>query len=158
MSTTVLWVPPLHLVRRTRPNQPIRTQTNHCKSPNVFNNGVYKTATDDTLRKSIWKGKVKWPKANDKQEWRSFDQSLHTVLHNLIKGSTTAKLNIFEDVVYKKGKERFGEPPKRKTSPPKQSGRREREILQLVTSPPPESLEEGKGPREGGFEELVGSD
>ncbi len=82
------------------------------------------------LHFTIRKVKVKWPKASDKLEWRSFDQS-YTVLQNSLRGSTTGKLNIFGDVVYEEGKERFGELQQRKT-PPKQSGRWEREILQLV--------------------------
>lgn len=62
---------------------------------------------------------------------RSFDQNLYTVLQNSIRGSVTAKLNIFGDIIYEEGKGRFGELIQRKI-PPKQSGRREREILQLV--------------------------
>lgn len=55
----------------------------------------------------------------------------YTVLQNSLRGSTTAKLSIFGYIVYKGGKWRFGELPQRKT-PLKQSGRREREILQLL--------------------------
>lgn len=65
-------------------------------------------ATGDTPRKPVWKAKFNWPKASDKQEWRSFDQSLHTVLQNSIRGSITAKLNIFGDIVYEEGKGRLG--------------------------------------------------
>lgn len=87
--------------------------------------------TGETARKPVRKAKVKWPKASDIEEWRSFDQSLHTVLQNLIRGSITAKLNIFGDIIHEEGKVIFGELPQRK-APLKQSRRREREILQLV--------------------------
>ncbi len=87
--------------------------------------------TGEAHRKPVRKAKVKWPKASDKQEWRSFDQNLYTVLQNAIRSSATAKLNIFGDIIYEEGIGRFGELIQRKILP-KQSGRWEREILQLV--------------------------
>lgn len=93
------------------------------------------TASDDprraTATKPCRKAKVKWPKASEKDEWRSFDESLHTILQNALKGNTIAKLNIFGDIIYEEGKARFGELQQRKNLP-KQSGRREREIHQLL--------------------------
>ncbi len=70
--------------------------------------------TGEAHRKPVRKAKVKWPKASVKQEWRSFDQNLYTVLQNSIRGCVTAKLNIFGDIVYEEGNGRFGELRQRK--------------------------------------------
>lgn len=75
--------------------------------------------------------KVRWPKASNKEEWRSFDQSLHLILQNSLAGSTTTKLNLFGNIVYGEGKERFGEMSQKKNTP-KQKGRRGMEIHKLV--------------------------
>lgn len=55
-------------------------------------------------------------------EWKSFDESLHTILQHALKGNTIAKMNIFGDIIYEEGKARFGELQQRK-SLSKQSGR-----------------------------------
>jgi len=70
-------------------------------------------------------------KASEKDECWILDESLHTSLQNALKGNTIAKLNIFGDFIYEEAKRGFGELQQRK-SLPKQCGRLEREIHQLV--------------------------
>ena len=115
--------------------------------------------TRESAEKLSEKPKVKWAKASNKEVWRSFDHKLHTTLQNSLKGSTTSKLNIIRCTFYQEGKERCGQMPQ-KRSLPKQSGRGEREILQLVKEhrPPQEVVVEIQGPRKGELEELVGPD
>ncbi|KAJ8334018.1 hypothetical protein SKAU_G00413370 [Synaphobranchus kaupii] len=48
--------------------------------------------------------KVRWPKASDKEAWRCFEQSEHPILQNLSAGSTTAKLNLFGNIIYEEAK------------------------------------------------------
>lgn len=86
--------------------------------------------TRAALEKPIRKVKVKWPKANDKDAWRSFDQTLCTTLQGTLRGSITSKLNILGHLIYEEGKEQFGEMPQSRAIP-KQSGKT-REISQLV--------------------------
>ncbi|KAJ8375377.1 hypothetical protein SKAU_G00059570 [Synaphobranchus kaupii] len=81
--------------------------------------------------KPIHKAKVRGPKASDKEAWRCFEQSVHPILQNLLAGSTTVKLNLFGNIIYEEGKERFGEMHQKKNTP-KQKGRRETETFKLV--------------------------
>ncbi|KAK0150886.1 hypothetical protein N1851_008008 [Merluccius polli] len=62
--------------------------------------------TQARRERPIRQPKVKWPKASDKEAWRSLDQDLHIILGKSLQGSATTKLNLF--------------------------GRREKEILKLV--------------------------
>ncbi|XP_035527565.1 uncharacterized protein LOC118335412 [Morone saxatilis] len=75
--------------------------------------------------------KVKWPKSIEKAAWESFDQDLHSILENSLRGSTITKLNLFGSIVYGEGKETFGEVIQRKNIP-REVGRREQEIYKLV--------------------------
>lgn len=49
----------------------------------------------------------------------------------MLAGRTTTKLNLYGNIVYGEGKERFVDMPQKKNTP-KQKGRREMEILKLV--------------------------
>ena len=86
--------------------------------------------TQARRERPIRQPKVKWPKASDKEAWRSLDQDLHIILGKSLQGSTTTKLNLFGNIIYE-GKERFGEIVQRKNTP-REPGRREKEILKLV--------------------------
>ncbi len=75
--------------------------------------------------------KFMWPRTNEKEAWRKFDQNLHAILGKSLRGSVTAKLNLFGSVIYAEGKEQFGEVVRKKITA-REPGRWEREILRLV--------------------------
>lgn len=52
--------------------------------------------------------KVKWPKVNDKQAWRSLDQDLYTIPGKSLRGSAATKVNLFGNIIYEEAKKRFG--------------------------------------------------
>ncbi|KAL6468408.1 hypothetical protein MHYP_G00240850 [Metynnis hypsauchen] len=89
------------------------------------------TPSQTRKERPIRQPKVRWPKASDKEAWRSFDQDLHIILGKSLQGSVTTKLNLFGNILYEEGKERFGERTGRKSTP-REPGRREREIHNLV--------------------------
>ncbi|KAL6466887.1 hypothetical protein MHYP_G00246910 [Metynnis hypsauchen] len=89
------------------------------------------TPSQTRKERPIRQPKVRWPKASDKEAWRSFDQDLHIILGKSLQGSVTTKLNLFGNIIYEEGKERFGERTGRKSTP-REPGRREREIHNLV--------------------------
>lgn len=88
-------------------------------------------STTEIPEKPDRKPKVKWPKASDKEAWGSFDESLYTTLQSSLRGSIMAKPNSFGHIINEEGRERFGHIPQRRVVP-RQSGRWERKILQLL--------------------------
>ncbi|XP_078603950.1 uncharacterized protein LOC144877779 [Branchiostoma floridae x Branchiostoma japonicum] len=77
--------------------------------------------------------KVKWPRANNKEEWEKLDDDLHQILEQGLKGDVERKLNQFGNLVYSYCSERFGTYKKEgKEAREKQTSRREREIATLV--------------------------
>lgn len=73
LSTTVLLIPPLHLVRERKTSLPSRMgqqhspQREHHKTPS-------REPTRGTPEKPVRKSKVKWPKASDKDAWRNYEE------------------------------------------------------------------------------------
>ncbi|CAJ1069687.1 uncharacterized protein LOC118335412 [Xyrichtys novacula] len=77
------------------------------------------------------KPQVKWPKSSDREVWRNFNERTCTTLQNSLKGNSTSKLNNLGHFIHEEGRNRLGDKPVKRPSP-KQSGRQEREIFQLV--------------------------
>lgn len=72
-----------------------------------------------------------WPKANDKEAWRSFEADLVPVLQNSLRGSLESKVKLLEHIIYEEGAQSFGEKHIRSVRL-KQNGRHEGEIHQLL--------------------------
>ena len=53
------------------------------------------------------KPKISWPKANEAEKYRQFDESMSMVIANL-RGNPEWKLNRMAEILYEEGKERFG--------------------------------------------------
>ncbi|CAK6963971.1 hypothetical protein F2P79_011962 [Scomber scombrus] len=75
---------------------------------------------------------VKWPKANEIAVWQQLDKDLSVILEHSLCGQVETKLNAIGDILYKECRCRFGVKAETQSSGPKQNGRREREIEQLV--------------------------
>ncbi|XP_078665283.1 uncharacterized protein LOC144907786 [Branchiostoma floridae x Branchiostoma belcheri] len=77
--------------------------------------------------------RIKWPKANSREEWEKLDDDLCQILDQGLKGDVEMKLNRFGDLVYSYCSERYGTYKKQaKEVAEKQSNRREREIAVLI--------------------------
>lgn len=83
-------------------------------------------------KKPARKNNIKWPKSNEAEAWHTLDADLTKTLEGSLHGGIEAKLNLFGDIIYQTCKDRFGEAiPKQRTAP-REKGRREKEIIQLV--------------------------
>lgn len=78
------------------------------------------------------RSKIKWPKTSEAAVWKKLDSDLSEVLQRSLSGSVESRLNLFGDILYQECKDRFGALTSMKSSMPRQKGRREREIKQLV--------------------------
>lgn len=75
---------------------------------------------------------VKWPKANETAVWQQLDNDLSIILENSLRGQVETNLNCIGDILYEECRGRFGILEARRSTGPKQKGRREREIEALV--------------------------
>lgn len=75
---------------------------------------------------------IKWPKANEVAVWQQLDKDLSIILEHALRGKVETKLNCIGDILYEECRGRFGAVAGRQSVGPKQKGRREREIEQLV--------------------------
>lgn len=64
--------------------------------------------------------------------WQKLDEDLSVILEHSLRGQVETKLNCFGDILYKECRGRFGVVAGKQRSGPKQKGRRERKIKQLV--------------------------
>ena len=78
------------------------------------------------------RSKIKWPKANMVEEWHKLDVDLVRILEGSLRGGAESKLNQFGDILYQESKGRFGEVSNKQRTAPREKGRREKEIGQLV--------------------------
>ncbi len=98
------------------------------------------------LKNPLRRNKIKWPKANEVEEWRKLDEHLSGLLQKTLRGSVVAKLNLFGEILYEECRNRYGEVTIREAVV-RSKGRREKEIDDLVASRRQlrEALEEGRG-------------
>ncbi|KAJ8342789.1 hypothetical protein SKAU_G00327170 [Synaphobranchus kaupii] len=75
---------------------------------------------------------IKWPKANEPAVWQKLDNDITVLLEHSLRGRVETKLNSLGDILYEECRSRFGVVAERRRAAPKQKGRREREIEQLV--------------------------
>ena len=85
------------------------------------------------LKNPLRRNKIKWPRANEAEEWRKLDEHLSGLLQNALRGSVVAKLNLFGEILYEECSNRYGEVTIRETVI-RSKGRREKEIDDLVAS------------------------
>lgn len=78
------------------------------------------------------RNKIKWPKTSEAVAWRKLDSDLSEILERSVQGSLESRLNLLGDILYQECKDRFGVITIKKSTVPRQKGRREREIEQLV--------------------------
>ena len=92
----------------------------------------HRTEPKAETKKPARRNKLKWPKANEAEAWRTLDTDLIKVLQERLHGGVEAKLNLFGDIIYQTCKDRFGEIISKQRTAPRERGRREKEITQLV--------------------------
>ncbi len=85
------------------------------------------------LKNPLRRNKIKWPKANEAEEWRKLDEHLSGLLQKTLRGSVVAKLNMFGEIPYEECSNRYGEVTIREALI-RSKGRREKEIDDLVAS------------------------
>ncbi len=85
------------------------------------------------LKNPLRRNKIKWPKANEAEEWRKLDEHLSGLLQKALRGSVVAKLNMFGEILYEECSNRYGEVTIREALI-RSKGRREKEIDDLVAS------------------------
>ncbi len=85
------------------------------------------------LKNPLRRNKIKWPKANEAEEWRKLDEYLSRLLQKALRGSVLAKLNLFGEIQYEVCRNRYGEETIREAVV-RSKGRREKEIDDLVAS------------------------
>ncbi len=85
------------------------------------------------LKNPLRRNKIKWPKANEADEWRKLDEHLSGLLQKALRGSVVAKLNLFGEILYEECRNRYGEVTIREAVI-RSKGRREKEIYDLVAS------------------------
>ncbi|KAK0156469.1 hypothetical protein N1851_000237 [Merluccius polli] len=92
----------------------------------------HRTEPNAETKKPARRSKLKWPKSNEAEPWRTLDTDLIKTLEGALRGGAQSKLNLIGDIIYQTCKDRFGEiVPKQRTAL-REKGRREKEILQLV--------------------------
>ncbi|KAF4105507.1 hypothetical protein G5714_013169 [Onychostoma macrolepis] len=62
-----------------------------------------------SLKNPLRRNKIKWPKANEAEEWRKLDEHLSRLLQKALRGSVVAKLNLFGEILYEECSNRYGE-------------------------------------------------
>lgn len=92
----------------------------------------HRTEPQAEAKKAARRNKLKWPKANEAEAWRTLDTDLIKILEERLHGGVEAKLNLFGDIIYQTCKDRFGEVFSKQRTAPRERGRREKEITQLV--------------------------
>ena len=92
----------------------------------------HRTEPQAETKKATRRNKLKWPKANEAEAWYTLDTDLIKILEERLHGGVEAKLNLFGDIIYQTCKDRFGEVTSKQRTTPKERGRREKEIAQLV--------------------------
>ncbi|KAJ8341252.1 hypothetical protein SKAU_G00335430 [Synaphobranchus kaupii] len=75
---------------------------------------------------------IKWPKTNEPAVWQKLDNDVTVLLEHSLRGRVETRLNSLGDILYEECRSRFGVVAERRRAAPKQKGRREREIEQLV--------------------------
>ncbi|KAJ8361990.1 hypothetical protein AAFF_G00407370 [Aldrovandia affinis] len=85
-----------------------------------------------SLKKPLRRNKIKWPKANESEEWRKLDEHLSGLLQTALRGSVETKLNLFGEILYEECSNRYGEVTVREAVARTRGG--EREIDDLVAS------------------------
>ena len=85
------------------------------------------------LKNPLRRNKIKWPKANEAEEWRKLDEHLSGLLQNALHGSVVAKLNLLGEILYEECSNRYGEVTIREAAI-RAKGRREKEIDEVVAS------------------------
>lgn len=83
------------------------------------------------LKSPLRRNKIKWPKANETEEWKKLDEHLSKLLQNILRGSVESKLNRLGEILYEECSNRYGEVTIREAAP-RSKGRREKEIDELV--------------------------
>ena len=84
------------------------------------------------INTSTRRNKLKWPKANEAEAWKSLDKDLSKSLEAKLHGSAEEKLNLFGEVIYQSCQVRFGEVAPKQRQVGSEKGRREQEINLLV--------------------------
>uniref|UniRef100_A0A3B1JJ67 Reverse transcriptase domain-containing protein n=1 Tax=Astyanax mexicanus TaxID=7994 RepID=A0A3B1JJ67_ASTMX len=80
------------------------------------------------------RNKIKWPKSKSQEEWRSLDDHLSVVLEHSLRGTVEHKLASLSNIIYEECRERFGECAEKRAPAPRQKGRRERGIEELIAN------------------------
>lgn len=60
-------------------------------------------------KKPTRRGKLKWPKSNEAEAWRTLDTDLVKALESSLHGGVESKLNQFGDILYQACSDRLGE-------------------------------------------------
>ena len=78
------------------------------------------------------KAKIKWPKSNQKQEWKTFEEDLGGILDTTLGGPTVQKIRTMTTFIYNVGAERFGTTEfKKKTDRKGGPSRRQKKISEI---------------------------
>lgn len=75
---------------------------------------------------------IEWPKAKEAAVWQHLDKNIMVILQHSLRGQVENKLKCFGDILYEECRSCFGVVAERQRANPKQKGRKEREIEQLV--------------------------
>ncbi len=61
------------------------------------------------LKNPLRRNKIKWPKANEVEDWRKLDELLSGLLQKALRGSVLDKLNLFGEILYEECRNKYGE-------------------------------------------------